>query len=192
MSSPDPAPPSQLMGERVVDLLESTGLIPESKLGLVREQARTMPVVQVLVDQGLARGEAIARIMAARHQMPVIELGATGVDPDAAAAIPLHVLERVTAVPYAFEDDSLCVAIADPQNIHGTDELRLASRYPLLLRVAAQEDIVAELGRLARTSEAFGVRSGLSDVIELEVIDEEADDLEVDDGISDAPLVRLA
>jgi type IV pilus assembly protein PilB len=179
------------MGELVVDLLESTGLIPESKLGLVREQARTMPVVQVLVDQGLASSEAIARIMAARHQMPVIELGATGVDPDAAAAIPLHVLERVTAVPYAFEDDSLCVAIADPQNIHGIDELRLASRYPLLLRVAAHEDVVTELGRLTRTSEAFGVRSGLSDVVELEVVEEETDDLEVDDGISDAPLVRL-
>jgi type IV pilus assembly protein PilB len=191
MSSPAPVPTSQLMGELVVDLLESTGLIPESKLGLVREQARTMPVVQILVDQGLASSEAIARIMAARHQLPVIELGATGVDPDAAAAIPLHVLERVTAVPYAFEDDSLCVAIADPQNIHGIDELRLASRYPLLLRVAAHEDVVTELGRLTRTSEAFGVRSGLSDVVELEVVEEETDDLEVDDGISDAPLVRL-
>jgi type IV pilus assembly protein PilB len=191
MSSPAPVPTSQLMGELVVDLLESTGLIPESKLGLVREQARTMPVVQVLVDQGLASSEAIARIMAARHQLPVVELGVTGVDPDAAAAIPLHVLERVTAVPYAFEDDSLCVAIADPQNIHGIDELRLASRYPLLLRVAAHEDVVTELGRLTRTSEAFGVRSGLSDVVELEVVEEETDDLEVDDGISDAPLVRL-
>jgi len=179
------------MGELVVDLLESTGLIPESKLALVREQARTTAVVQVLVDQGLASSEAIARIIAARHQLAVVELGATGVDPDAAAVIPLHVLERVAAVPYAFEDDSLCVAIANPQNIHGIDELRLASRYPLLLRVAAHEDIVSELGRLARTSEAFGVRSGMSDAIELEVIDEEADDLEVDDGISDAPLVRL-
>jgi type IV pilus assembly protein PilB len=179
------------MGELVVDLLESTGLIPESKLAFVREQVRTMPVVQVLIDQGLASSEAIARIMAARHQLPVVELGATGIDPEAAAAIPLHVLERVAAVPYAFEDGSLCVAIADPQNIHGIDELRLASRYPVLLSVAAHEDVVTELGRLARTSEAFGVRSGISDAIELEVVDEETDDLEVDDGISDAPLVRL-
>src|SRR5262245_27169745 len=179
------------MGELVVDLLESTGLIPESKVAIVREQARTTPVVQVLVDQGLASSEAIARIMAARHRLPVVELGATGVDADAAAAIPLHVLERVVAVPYAFENGSLCVAIADPQNIHGIDELRLASRHPLVLHVAAHEDVVAEIGRLTRTSEAFGVRSGMSDAFELDVVDEEADDLEVDDGISDAPLVRL-
>jgi type IV pilus assembly protein PilB len=182
---------TQLMGELVVDLLESTGLIPADKVKLIREQARTTPVVQVLVDLELASGEAIARIMAARHQLPVVELGAVSIDSQAVAAIPLHVLERVTAVPYAFEGDSLCVAIADPQNIHGIDELRLASRYPLALHVAAHEDVVTELGRLARTSEAFGVRAGMSDTIEFDVIDEEIDDLEVEDGISDAPLVRL-
>src|SRR5215831_368706 len=180
------------MGELVVDLLETTGLIPEAKVGVLREKAKHTPVVQVLIDEGLASTEAIARIVAAQHGLPVVELGAGGIDPIAAAAVPLHVLEQVNAVPYAFEGDSLCVAIADPQNIHGIDALRLASRHPIALRVAASEEIAAELGRLARTAEAFGARSGLSEVAELEVIDEdELDDLEVDDGISDAPLVRL-
>ena len=91
-----------------------------------------MPVVQVLIDEGLASSEVIARIVAAQHQLPVVELGAAGIDPDAASSVPLHVLERVAAMPYAFEDGSLCVAIADPQNIHGIDELRLASRHPIV------------------------------------------------------------
>jgi type IV pilus assembly protein PilB len=180
------------MGELVVDLLETTGLIPEGKIEALREGAKHQPVVQVLIDEGLASSEAIARIVAAQYGLPVIELGNVGIDPIAANSVPLHVLEQVTAIPYAFEDDNLCVAIADPQNIHGIDALRLASRHPIALRVAATEDIANELGRLARTAEAFGARSGLSDVVELEVVDEEEiDDLEVDDGISDAPLVRL-
>jgi type IV pilus assembly protein PilB len=180
------------MGELVVDLLEQTGLIPEAKIDVLREQAKHAPVVQVLIDEGLASSEAIARIVAAQYGLPVIELGSVGIDPIAASSLPLHVLEQVNAVPYAFEDDSLCVAIADPQNIHGIDALRLASRHPIALRVAASEEIANELGRLARTAEAFGTRSGLSDTVELEVVDEdELDDLEVDDGISDAPLVRL-
>jgi type IV pilus assembly protein PilB len=188
-----PAPISQLMGELVVDLLETTGLIPEAKFDVLREKAKHLPVVQVLIDEGLASSEAIARIVAAQHGLPVIELGNVGIDPIAASSVPLHVLEQINAIPYAFEDDSLCVAISDPQNIHGIDALRLASRHTIALRVAASEEIANELGRLARTAEAFGARSGLSDVAELEVIDEEAelDDLEVDDGISDAPLVRL-
>ena len=188
-----PAPISQLMGELVVDLLETTGLIPEAKFAALREKAKHQPVVQVLIDEGLASSEAIARIVAAQHGLPVIELGGIGIDPMAASSVPLHVLEQVNAVPYAFDGDELCVAISDPQNIHGIDALRLATRHPIALRVAAAEEIAGELGRLARTAEAFGARSGLSDVPELEVVDEdaEADDLEFDDGISDAPLVRL-
>ena len=187
-----PAPISQLMGELVVDLLETTGLIPEAKVEDLREKAKTTPVVQALIDGGLASSEAIARIVAAQYGLPVVELGSVGLDPIAAEAIPLHVLEQVNALPYAFENESLCVAISDPQNIHGIDALRLASRHPIALRVAASEEIANELGRLARTAEAFGARSGYSDVAELEVVDEdELDDLEVDDGISDAPLVRL-
>jgi type IV pilus assembly protein PilB len=186
-----PAPISQLMGELVVDLLEITGLIPEAKFETLRELAKTTPVVQALIDEELASSEAIARIVAAQYGLPVIELGSVGIDPLAAEAVPLHVLEQVNAIPYAFEDESLCVAIADPQNIHGIDALRLASRHPIALRVAASEEIANELGRLARTAEAFGARSAFSDS-ELEVVDEdELDDLEVDDGISDAPLVRL-
>jgi type IV pilus assembly protein PilB len=187
-----PAPISQLMGELVVDLLETTGLIPEAKIEILRERAKTTPVVQALIDEGLASSEAIARIVAAQHGLPVIELGNVGIDPIAASIVPLHVLEQVHAIAYAFDGESLCVAIADPQNIHGIDALRLASRHPIALRVAASEDIANELGRLARTAEAFGARSGLSEIADLEVIDEdELDDLEVDDGISDAPLVRL-
>jgi type IV pilus assembly protein PilB len=180
------------MGELVVDLLETTGLIPEARFEALREGAKRLPVVQVLIDEGLASSEAIARIVAAQHGLPVIELGTLGIDPEAAASVPLHVLEQVQALPYAFEDNSLCVAIADPQNVHGIDSLRLASRHPIALRVAASEEIATELGRLARTAEAFGARSGLTEMAELEVIDEdELDDLEVEDGISDAPLVRL-
>jgi type IV pilus assembly protein PilB len=187
-----PAPISQLMGELVVDLLETAGLIPEAKIKSVREQAKHVPVVQVLIDEGLASSEAIARLVAAQHGLPVVELGNAGIDPMATEIVPLHVLQQVTALPYAFEGESLCVAIADPQNVHGIDALRLASRHPILLRVATSEEIENELGRLARTAEAFGGRSGLTDAIGLEVYDEEAaDDLEAEDGISDAPLVRL-
>jgi type IV pilus assembly protein PilB len=191
-----PAPISQLMGELVVDLLETTGLIPEAKFAAVREAAKTTPVVQVLIDEGLASSEAIARIIAAQYGLPVVELGGVGIDPLAAESVPLHVLEQVNALPYAFEDGSLCVAISDPQNIHGIDALRLASRQPISLRVAAREEISTELGRLARTAEAFGgARSTLGNDAagELEVLSEgdDLDDLEMEDGISDAPLVRL-
>ena len=84
--------------------------------------------------------------------------------------------------------DRLRVAIADPGNIHGIDELRLASRYPVELGVASRDDILAEIGKIARRSEVIETQSALDD---FDVVDETEDDLEVDDGVSDAPLVRL-
>src|SRR5206468_3526402 len=96
-------------------------------------------------------------------------------------------------IPYAVEEDVLRVAIADPQNVHGIDELRIATRHELELVVASREDILAELKRLARASEAFGARAVMEEDAELALLEaeEDADDLEFDDGISDAPLVRL-
>src|SRR2546430_1312825 len=88
--------------------------------------------------------------------------------------------------------EPLRVAVADPADPHAIDELRLASRHQLELAVAAREDILTELRRLSRASEAFGARAALAEEEALfQAEEEEADDLEVEDGISEAPLVRL-
>jgi type IV pilus assembly protein PilB len=176
-------------GRLVVDLLDAAGLIPKEKLAGIRERARLVPVPEALIEHEVASSEAIARILAAKHHVPVVELGRTGVDPDASGQVPLHVLERVVAIPYAVEDGTLCVAFASPGDLQGIDEVRLSTRYPIAVQVAARNEIENELRRLARAAEAFGARSG-GEEIELEVV-EEVDDLEADDGISDAPLVRL-
>jgi type IV pilus assembly protein PilB len=90
-------------------------------------------------------------------------------------------------------DDVMHMAIADPANLHAIDELRLATRQPIEFGVAAREEIEEHLRKLARESEAFGIRAR-EDTPELVVEDDEAEDeadLEADDGISEAPLVRL-
>jgi type IV pilus assembly protein PilB len=143
-----------------------------------------------VVDEGVATPEGLARTLASRFQLPFIDLPLTGVDEQAAGEIPIHVLERVCALPYALEGNTLQIAIADPGNVHAIDELRLATRYQLDLGVASREDIENEIRRLARASEAFGAAMDAEDSMLAEV-EEETDDLEVDDGISDVPLVRL-
>jgi type IV pilus assembly protein PilB len=186
--------PINELAELVADLIAATGLLAPDKLALVRGRAgQGGSLAQAILDEGVASGEGIARMLAARHQLPLVDLPLVGVDDDAARLVPLHVLERVSAVPYAIDNGYLRVAIADPANIHGIDELRLATRYPLELAVTPLDDIVAEIKRLVRASEAFGARAVLEEeeaALKAEE-DEEADDLEVDDGISDAPLVRL-
>jgi type IV pilus assembly protein PilB len=173
--------------ELVLDLLARSELVAPDVLGLVRGRtAEGVSVTQALIDEGAATSDGVARMLAARHHLPLVDLPGVGVAADAAQAIPIHTLERGVAIPYALEDDILKVAVSDPGNLHSIDELRLATRHPLELAVASRDDIVAELQRLVRAAEAVGI--ALVDVGETE---EEGDDLEVDDGISDGPLVRL-
>jgi type IV pilus assembly protein PilB len=184
-------PPINALAELVADLLASTGLVPADKLALVRGGVgQGGSFAQALIEQDVATSEGVARTLAARYQMPLVDLALTGVDDEATSHVPLHVLERIVALPYALMDGTLKVAIADPGNIQGIDELRIATRYPLELAVGAREDILVEIRRLARASEAFGARAMVEEELAAEE-EEEADDLEVDDGVSDAPLVRL-
>jgi type IV pilus assembly protein PilB len=180
------------LAELVADLLAATQLVPEDKLDLVRGRARQAgSFAQALVDEGIASADGIARILAARHQLPLVDLTLAGVDEDAARLVPLHVLERVGAVPYALRGDTLLIVVADPANLHGIDELRLATRHPVELGVASREDIAVELRRLARSTEAFGARVAAAEDEASEFADGPETDLEIDDGVSDVPLVRL-
>jgi type IV pilus assembly protein PilB len=179
--------------ELVADLISATGLLGADRLAQVRGRATQVrsSFAQALLDEGLATGDGLARLLATRHQLPYVELAFTGVDSEAARLVPLHVLERVHALPYALKDDTLFIAIADPANVHAIDELRLATRHPVELGVAARDEILEQVKRLVRQSEAIGARAAVEEEQELTVEEEDVADLEIDDGISDAPLVRL-
>jgi type IV pilus assembly protein PilB len=178
------------LAELVADLIAATGLISPDKLALVRGRAGQGSLAEAIVAEGVASGEGIARTLAGRFGLPLLDLALSTVGEEASKIIPLHVLERVIAMPYALMDGTLKVAIADPGNISGIDELRLATRYPLELGVASRDDILVEIRRLVRSSEAFGARAAVDDAFAV-AEEDEADDLEAEDGISDAPLVRL-
>ncbi len=177
------------LAELVADLIEPLDLVARDRLAAARGRAGRGSLAQALIDEGLASSGGVARALAARHHLPFVEILAEQIAPEAVEQIPLVVLERAEALPYRLEGNTLRVAIADPANIAGIDELRLATRLAVELAVAPRDDLHAEIKRLGRASEALGARAGL-DLGALEVIEVE-DDLDADDGVSDAPLVRL-
>jgi type IV pilus assembly protein PilB len=180
--------------ELLVDLLAATHLVPDDKLALARGRARqTGSFARALVEEGLATSEGIARRHAARHRLPLVDLAATGIDQRAVEKVPLHVLERVVAIPYELDGDVLRIAVADPANVQGIDELRLATRHQIDIGVASRDDIVAELQRLSRAQATTAADEDPFMAVaeaEEELAGDETD-LEADDGFSDTPVVRL-
>ena len=190
------------VNELVADLLETTGLIAPDRLAGVRSSAAGGSIAQAIVDEGLAApgvdtpppspiGARGLRQVATDHShLPKVDLTAEGVDRNAAGQIPTHVLERAIAIPYKLEDDRLFVAVADPTNVQAVDELRIATRYTLEIGVAPAEDIEVELKRIVRATEAWERAALVEDELDEDQLEDD-DDLEADDGVSDAPLVRL-
>jgi type IV pilus assembly protein PilB len=204
-SSVEPSPPPgagispNLVTELVADLLETTGLIPADRLAAARSRAGTGSIAQAIVDEGLAVGADVAldepsgelgRLRVDHSHLPTVDLTVEGVDKAAAGQIPTHVLERAVAIPYRLEGDRLYVAISDPNNVQVIDELRIATRHTLQIAVAPAEDIELELRRIVRASEAWERAALVEDELDLDD-EEDGEDLEADDGVSDAPLVRL-
>src|SRR6059058_6681819 len=72
-------PPINALAELVAVLISATGLVPADKLALVCGAAGPGSLAQALVDQDVASGEGIARTLAARYHMPLVDLPLTGV-----------------------------------------------------------------------------------------------------------------
>jgi type IV pilus assembly protein PilB len=182
--------------ELVADLLGSANLVSADKLALVRGRAGPGgSIAQALVDEGVASSEGIARMFAARHELPLVDLAHVGVDDRAASAISAHVLERVVAIPYALEGDTLHIAVADPSDLHGLDQLRLSTTHRVEIGVASRDEIASFLGSIVRAAETTSRRARAhideeAFVAEYEGAEDDTD-LDLEDGVSDAPLVRL-
>jgi len=194
--------------ELVVDLLAATRLIPDDRLAIAGAQAQQRgSLVDALVEAGVGSSEGMVRALAARYQLGWVDLATVtherdgvelaGIDESAARLFKPEVLERLVALPYKFgAHDKLCIAVADPGDLHGIDELRLGTRHPLELFVADRDDILVEIRKLTRTAQQTTIR-GSVDFNELAALEAEDDDdeddtdIEASDGMSDAPLVRL-
>ena len=117
------------IADLVAELVAATELLPRDRLAAARGRAGTGSLAEAIRDEGYAVAEGIARSLARRYDLPFLDLQEERVSPDAAELMPLRTLQRVVAIPVSRVDQRLRVAIADPGNIHGIDELRLATRY---------------------------------------------------------------
>ncbi len=181
-----PALPLELSPSQFVsDLLVATGVLSRQQAEEVRERAGEGSFAQAVFDAGLATSEGVAHALADRHGLPFVALHEAKVAAQATMHVPLAVLERVVALPYELEGNLLRVAIADPGDVQGIDELRLSTRLQLELAVASRDDILEELRRLTRLSEANAVVA--IDDVDLDDPGYETEDVDVSDG----PLVRL-
>jgi len=136
-----------------------------------------------------------ARKLAERYRCPFVDLREQRIDPDLFRSIPAEMMFRYNFVPLESHDTTLVVAMADPSQLHLTDELSLLLGKRLQIKVATTSQI-GDL--LKRTEQSQRVLDQATEGFTLQVVSEEEDSEENitmekltqrDTGVS--PVVRL-
>lgn len=91
----------------------------------------------MLVRLGAASEEDLVRWLCREYRLPIIDV--TGVAPmsQALARVPYEMAERHAILPLGIDGSTLTVAIADPSNLDGLNEVKFCSGCTLRIGISA-------------------------------------------------------
>jgi len=129
--------------KRIGEMLVAGGLIKEEQLtrALEEQKKRGGKVGEILVDLGYISEHMMATFLARQLHLPYIEIEKQLVDPDSVKMIPADMARRITAIPLYRDKEALVVAMADPLNIFGLDDMQKAAGKEIRKVVATRSDI---------------------------------------------------
>lgn len=185
----------QLLGE----VLLREKLITEDKLqiGLKKQKQIGKRLGEVLLVEGLITDEKLA--MGISHQLGIPLLTADSlikVDKTALEMVPEFFAREYHCIAYGKEDNTLHVAVVDPEDIVVIDNLRKVSSHHIAVSIAPQliidEAIERHYKELRTTGEVSEAISGMDFVISTD--GRELDDIDVNElkkELDEAPIVKL-
>jgi type IV pilus assembly protein PilB len=176
--------------ERLGDiLLETTGVTERDiEFALEHQKAVGERLGKILLDKGLIRPVDLLRALARQAGVRFVDLDDFPVDWSVAQSVPLAMARRHRALPVAYEDEKVVVAMANPADVLALDDLRTMLRREVIVALVDPAQLSAALDRAA-SSEAEVAEA-------LEAAAEEADDVAgpqelIADTVAEAPIVRF-
>ncbi len=138
---------------------------------LIEQEETGRRLGEILVDRRWVPSKALARVLAEQHGLDFIALGRDEVDTAAVELLPQKFAERYTALPVKFlEDNQVLVAVADPTDVLGADDLRLAVGVGVRFAVAERLDLEKAITHFYRIE-------GKLEVEAVEAVEEVRDDI---------------
>ncbi|MEE8491185.1 MAG: type II secretion system protein GspE, partial [Acidimicrobiia bacterium] len=133
-------------------MLVQEGLLDRADLDRATEiQGETgMPLGRILVEEKFVKETDLVKTLARHIGLEFVSLDEVTIDPSASALIPEPLARRYNAIPIAFEDGSLVVAMADPANVLAIDDIRAITGLDILPRVATKTEVEDAISRMAR------------------------------------------
>ncbi len=188
--TPGLTPPSgrTRSGSFVTDVIVDLGFAERERVEAAVAEARAAgrAAERVLVEQGAINADQLSRAIAERYGLDHIDLTVFKVDMAAANLLSETLAKRYKAVPVGYvNEEVLLLAMADPTNVLAVDDIQMMTGLSCKPAIAAEEDIEAMIGRLDTLQHA------VSEAIEEDAEDGEAEVTELRESAEDAPVIKL-
>ncbi len=141
----------------LADVLVREGILPRRTVDQVvaRLGGSTTALGPTLVEDGTISETQLAQALAAQYGLPYDALTGFRVDSEFYHTISVKLMRRHPFVPLKDEAGILTIAISDPQNLLGLDELEILLNRPLHYVVSSKNAIQAALERSEGSSQAL-------------------------------------
>ena len=157
-------------------------------------ESKNLPLVRYLIEQNLVHGNILAQLISEQFGLPLLDLDTLVVPVDVVQLIGISLIEKNTALPVYKHGKRVYVAVADPTNLHGLDEIQFnlgeGSIEPVIVEWKQLSKAIEKVAQDSDTSFDDLDDSELDDFEDVEV--GEAEEETVDDtDVDDAPVVKF-
>jgi len=183
--APAPVKRTRALGEILVD----DGFITQEQLDAARRDSEESgkSLGRTLIDMGLVGEAALVKALATQIGLPFMDLSDFQIDMTAASLVPSALAKRYTALPIAFEEETLIVAMSDPGNVFAVDDIRTLTGRDIRIVVATRTDIGDAIERVSRVDAEVGDLAATAAAEEAETDEISA----LKETVDDAPIVKL-
>jgi MSHA biogenesis protein MshE len=160
----------------------------EQALGEQKKTGRKLG--RVLTDLGIVQEQQLNDALARHLQIPFVDLRQLTLDQATVRLLPEALARRFRALVLKSDARGLTVGMADPTDLFVYDELVARLKQPLLIALVREAELLRTMDIVYRRTEqiasiALEVRE------ELRAGDIDISQLAIDEGSSDAPIIRL-
>ena len=183
--------------ERLGAILIRRGVLTQEQLdrALLMQSRHPRLLGALLIEEALASPADVQRALAEQLGLDFVDLAGLEIPSTVIAALSPRLAERFHAVPIAFAEGRLTVAMADPSDLHAQDLLRDLIGAPIRIALATEAAIEEALrhyyGGAGETVAAVLEDLDEADLLILHGEDGVADLAALESIANEAPIVRL-
>jgi type IV pilus assembly protein PilB len=135
--------------KRLGEIIVTMGTVTQEQVNeiLLRADGRQKRIGERLMEEGLITEEVLAQALAEQRDLRYADLTDFRVTPTFFETIPVELMQRYQFIPMEVADETLIVAMSDPNNLPAIDELEMILNRQIEIRVSTPSAIQAVLKR---------------------------------------------